>query len=929
MKWLQGLKLLWLLSISACGATPDLELRFAVTEWAGVARTNEVLSSGVPLPREAQVFSTAQLGVATEDGQRVPACFHVLARWNSGHTDTNAPLQWVLVEMPASLPARSSQHYRLIVTDSPMPPPPLPFKLTLVQTGNEIRVDTGTAQFLLGRNPDCLFDEIHLADETLAATGQPLTALAENVATRHTALRRIVVERCNDLAATVVVEGAFDLPPVGSAGLASRRRYQFFAGSSTVLIRHEVAWEGERFSMGILAQDGVPNGVRIQQVRDAITVPWTGPRQVSIWGERDAEPVAGTVAAADSAWLEQQLRARRTDSRRYQIGLGGLRQSGVAATAGVLSGSDGAKTVAIALNHLHCYEPQALRCLPDGTLAIDVASDSVWLGARQGLFASFGLCVAAGNLASAAIEAGLWAKLNHPLRAWPSPNWFALAKATEEIPVGPLAAPWESYDTLVRTVLTRTTNLVATLGLTGLQTYGLFPRYWGEPGGYNEIATDPDPTPDQPWDDTYWGATWTDYHNTSALATYWAMRSGETFWLDEVSTPAAWRMLHTQIVHGAPDDPYFYIGQAPTGYGGYRADFNSSHAYFDNLILHYWLTGDRTVVETLTRGAETMRQFLYPGRPGVPCDPLFPPANEWAHPVGRVASQWIQTFRFVGLAGDDASFLEDYRGNLARAVSQYYAELQQGDRRFGFWCDTPLASPGTHHTDQLWMLTLYDMNNLNRWRVDSRDTPLGNPALRPSAILTAWARTLSSLAPFANPGGDGTVAGRWPNALEFAWTGDRLGGQLLSVTNFVNPVADPVLWDTGKATLAAAVSRAADWLNDPVLRQTAADIVDLALRASWNQGQPPPLGKEQGLYLSRLTAAVARLNAAAARHCDIQWSGPRLRLSWSPSEPPGWLETATDIAGPWQPVTHLWPATSTEIDITPTDRRFYRLRIPD
>ena len=48
--------------------------------------------------------------------------------------------------------------------------------------------------------------------------------------------------------------------------------------------------------------------------------------------------------------------------------------------------------------------------------------------------------------------------------------------------------------------------------------------------------------------------------------------------------------------------------EAFAGYGGYRSDFNSSHAYFENLYLYYWLTGDSTVVETLRRGGESMRR---------------------------------------------------------------------------------------------------------------------------------------------------------------------------------------------------------------------------------------------------------------------------------------------------------------------------------
>jgi hypothetical protein len=140
----------------------------------------------------------------------------------------------------------------------------------------------------------------------------------------------------------------------------------------------------------------------------------------------------------------------------------------------------------------------------------------------------------------------------------------------------------QDHDALLRAVLERTTNSVDQLGLAGIQTCGLFPRYWGNPrDGYDELTNaDADPTPHESWDYVYWGATWTDYHNTSALAGACVLRSGQLAWLEEIAGPAARRMLHTQIIHGAPDDGYFYVGQAPCGYGGYRAEFNSSHAFF-------------------------------------------------------------------------------------------------------------------------------------------------------------------------------------------------------------------------------------------------------------------------------------------------------------------------------------------------------------
>jgi hypothetical protein len=79
--------------------------------------------------------------------------------------------------------------------------------------------------------------------------------------------------------------------------------------------------------------------------------------------------------------------------------------------------------------------------------------------------------------------------------------------------------------------------------------------------------------------------SWSDYHNAAYVADARAMRTGEVQWLDELARPAALRQIYTQIDQCAPHDPYFHCGMAPAGYGGYRENFNSSHAYFDNLYL--------------------------------------------------------------------------------------------------------------------------------------------------------------------------------------------------------------------------------------------------------------------------------------------------------------------------------------------------------
>ena len=541
----------------------------------------------------------------------------------------------------------------------------------------------------------------------------------------------------------------------------------------------------------------------------------------------------------------------------------------------MLAVSDASGAVAVALNHMQRYEPQALRVLTDGRVALDIADDKIWLGQHQGMYATFAVSALNANPSRALLNQKIWAVLNAPLHALADSAWFAASDALDELPAGALPENISAYDTLVPAILNDTLYKFDEKGLNGLMTTGLFPRYWGNAlSGDGEIQCgDSEPTPNDTWDNSYWCTTWTDYHNAAATAVYWAMRTGETKWLDDIAFPGALRMLHTQIEQCAPDDTWFFCAQAPAGYGGYRSDFNSSHAYFDNLFLYYWLTGDYTVVETIERGAQTMREYLCARRPAQACLPEDPPADEWHALTGRVAMQWFNAFRFVGLASEDASFLDDYRSGLARAVTQYFVAPEQNGVRYGFWMDCTVdhgnacsvSRADADTTGQLWMVSLYDMNLLYRLQRDTNDAPIGNPALAPSAVIAAWARTLVHFG--ATVSGDGTANGYWPNALYFTWTGNRIGGTLTSVSPNTS-VGDPYLWDTGKACLTALLVRAGDQTNDSSLRDMGQALTIRSLSAS--QYEMGPLGKVQGLYLSRLHAAVARLASTSTARANLR-----------------------------------------------------------
>jgi hypothetical protein len=838
-----------------------------VREMAGIARRDEVATTGIPLPRGLGLRDLRQLAVIDPAGKKVPAEFRVLARWNTGLKEESAPVQWLLVSFPAAVPAHGSAVYKLVTDGSAgaNPKPPRPLKVR--KDGSQVVVDTGAAVFRLGGSPGALFDEIRLGKpgEQRLVSGSETAATTGGRTGSPSTLRRVWIEHAGPLTAAVVVDGSYDLPPVGGGGFGSQRRYVFTAGSPAALVRQVVTWEGNLACQGcVTTKDGQPNGVLFQRVRDTLTLDpqaLGAAPQVTAVGAFKAAAVEGRGLAS----VRQALRAKREDPLAFEVQVGDRRASGQKADGGLLAAGGPGGTVAVAFNHMHRYEPQALRLLDGGRLALDLADDRFWLAHHQGMFAAFAVAALPGKAPGRAdLDRLVWAPLNHPLRAWPAAAWWAASGAAGEIPAGPLPRALAAYDDLIPAVLDKTLERIDAEGTAGLMTFGVFPRYWGR-WNSSEITCKKDPTPNDKWDDSFWCGTWTDYHDTLATVPVWVMRTGDVQWLDELSFPGALRTLHTQIMQCAPGERWFYCGQAPAGYGAYRADFNSSHAYFDNLFLYYWLTGDGTVIDTLRRGGENMRRLMCESRGRQPVTAEVPgsdgpdgPACAAAEPMkkasftGRVAGQWLAAFRFLGLASDDASFLEDWRSGLSRAVTQQYAEVERDGKRFGFLGDKDMGGPGPHTTGPLWMNGFYDAENLYRWQLDTGDEPLGEPPIRPSQVLAAVARTLADLVPNAG-GKHAGLREPWPQRLTYKWNGARIGGRLETLSGDGRNLFGPE-----KAGMAALLVREGQDTGDRELLAAGREMVLYILGAA--RDEQVPLGKLQGQYLTRLHAAVARLS---------------------------------------------------------------------
>jgi hypothetical protein len=265
------------------------------------------------------------------------------------------------------------------------------------------------------------------------------------------------------------------------------------------------------------------------------------------------------------------------------------------------------------------------------------------------------------------------------------------------------------------------------------------------------------------------------------------------------------------------------------------------------------------VIDTVRRGGENMRRMMCdlrgpkpvvepltgPGGPACDADHVST-ASEF---TGRVASQWINAFRFLGLASEDGSFLEDYRSSLARAVTQHYVEARSNGLSYGFLGDRAVVA-GTYIDGPMWMHGFYDTNNLFRLLRDGGDIPLGNPALPPSRVMTAIARTLKDIEPTVM--GDGTTDGDWPKNIEYTYSGSRVGGTLVAAVANDRPIFTPE-----KTGMSALLLRTGELTGDETLLSRGREMVQFTLDAAAGEGAP--LGKLEGQYLTRLHAAVARM----------------------------------------------------------------------
>lgn len=371
-------------------AVASFNVPLTLQETAGVARADEPVTSGVPIPRNVNLVDLTRLRLLDDSGQPVAAQFTPLARWGGAPDDASKPVRWLLLDFQAAVPANSTVTYYLVNSGGTMPTYPT---LRITEDANAVIIDTGAARFSISKTdgrltaPDLaapLFGRAVGTDGRVYTTTGPVT---------------VTLALSGPMRVSVHVKGSYR-DASGVALLDYTSRYWFYAGLPSVRLFHTVEnntpcplAEFEQLDCYDIGSGG---SVDVSDLSLVIPTDLSGP--LSYQAGSEGAPVGGALTADlllyqdssgtdhwdhyptmtdwDGSPLDTRPRMQSYVSfRGYRTTLGSSTVDSGDQAAGWLSitGGDGGWSVAV--RDFWQNFPKALRASPDGTIEIGLFPD--------------------------------------------------------------------------------------------------------------------------------------------------------------------------------------------------------------------------------------------------------------------------------------------------------------------------------------------------------------------------------------------------------------------------------------------------------------------------------------------------------------------------------------------------------------------------
>lgn len=872
--WFMALIIIALLNLDYGVGFTAVNIQLNVKETLGISRNNEMVHNGIPVSRDENLKDTTNLIIEDSMGNQVPATFEALSRWAGGKNDTSKEIQWLLVSFPATVSANARNFYYL-KTGTPVS---RPTKIAVTDNTNDYTVDTGSAKFVISKNSLTLFDSISFAGNGAVILqnngGSNSTIKGQPVASAN-APDSVIVERMNDHYVCIKAEGDYANTPVGSPPgwtgasdhqkpLSYKVRYEFYAGSPTVVVYHKFYWSGQ--------QGSIDYGDPISLDNISLLLPdVVGYVSTDVYADASTF-YTGELSASQTASVNQKRRTLFADPHIAKVKHGTKSVTTTFASQPMLINRSDKAAVAVTIDHMQYFEPQSIVTDHTGKITVNVMSESQKFANYQGAWARIGIsAMESGATYEDTVSENL-APLNNRLFAFPSSEYVRNSKVFLELPLTPSSSSSSElqlyYDKL-KAVTETTKRWLEKERYHGLMTWGSLTRY-ASLNGHNETGSGTG------WDKIYSGALNTDYHNTWKNVVFQFVLEGDASNLYDLSFMGARRMLHTQIIQPDAEHSITQMGWGYCGYQKYRQDANSSHSYFDNLYNYYYMTGDMEVVDILKVAVEKKAPEYTRDKEGQLNDQVTG-GSSWAAYVGRMASQFASIFHFIGHVYD-AKYLDDFKHMFDHAFSVSIVLLSNGDgKEYGFVSNETDVSSG-FASGQFWMSSEYFMHSLYMLYNEWGDITLGSSNLKISRVYKAVINGFVEYAAKVHADGDGTWGGTWINRATINYSGNKIGGSITSVV----PIAgsDPRIYVTGKANIVSATLRAGALANVSEFTEFGKQgLTWLVDQSTFLNSDSKPWGKENGLLYIRLHHGMSYLDQEAPPVVSDFPAPPNLRIT--------------------------------------------------
>ena len=560
------------------------QIPLIVEERAGIARSNEPVTLGVPFAKGELITGTPSR-IVNPTGSPVDAQFKTMAMWDDGS------IKWLKCDFQASVGANSTAQYTLETNAAHTPTT----ELSVTETSMAITVTTGPLRFVVSKSNFNLFDQVWLdlnsdrqytADEEIIALGTSpgpvVSANGVDYLASAQAPEQIEIEEQGPMKVVIKVSGRH----YNGANffLKYETRIYAYAGKPFVKVWHVYANGQSVENLG----DGLDPAFAEGFDRYALDLQLnlTGQKTMRFGGDNGSE-FSFTLPAAGTATL---LQADRTDVNvplAYDISQGNTVLASGSRAEGWGEMSDSKWSVLISNRYFWQKYPKGLLFRDDGRVSVEPAPtpEFLWIAMGTGDEVLFYFHPASEAAQAQTLGMGLG---KHPLFVRTTPQQYASSQAFYALLTGP-SSLYPGMDSYINEV---TSNHLA--NRENLQLYGNI--------NFGDVPVEQYAV-ENFIDESAWG---NNYYDCVLIATRLFAQSGDLKYVD-IFVPMTWHFMETDCWNTYDANDWMNGFCAP--YSAYhRGNVHFEQHYGEGIWYYYYLTGDERAREVGLRAAQSIVQ---------------------------------------------------------------------------------------------------------------------------------------------------------------------------------------------------------------------------------------------------------------------------------------------------------------------------------